>query len=261
MICRIKELYEELGEYRDKNTISIFGQKLMQGIKKDFCEKYLEIIKLRTSDLTGPIAIFCTGMLLKLLAPILPFTSEKIREMFDFLGNIHGQKLASFFQKASKNYKTQLFMDIMDRFALLRERMGQPKHQKVDICFSASIDFLHYIKDHEDIVQKLVNAEKIEYIDKEKDLQKYETESIIDVVIGIKAISKPIKEDDGIYLLQQTLDQKQDELQKIRNITSRLSLDKKEKKAINVKKEEMNKLKTEIEKLEYEINKIKMNEK
>jgi hypothetical protein len=61
--------------------------------------------------------------------------------------------------------------------------------------------------------------------------------------------------------LEQTLAHKQEELQKIRNITSRLSLDKKEKKAIASKKEEMNKLKAEIEKLEYEINKIKMNEK
>jgi predicted class III extradiol MEMO1 family dioxygenase len=86
-------------------------------------------------------------------------------------------------------------MDIIDKFALLRERINQPKHQKVDICFNASTDFLHYLKDNEDIIQKLVNTEKIEYIDKEKDLQKYETENIIDVIIGIKAISKPIKEE------------------------------------------------------------------
>ncbi len=77
-------------------------------------------------------------------------------------------------------------MDIIDRFTALREKIQQPRHQKVDICFSASIDFLHYIRSNEDIIQKLVNTEKIEYIDKEKDLQKYETDSIIDVTIGMR---------------------------------------------------------------------------
>jgi valyl-tRNA synthetase len=88
MICRIKELYEELADYRDKNNITAFAQKLIRCIQKDFCEKYLEIIKLRTSDITNQVAVFCTGMLLKMVYPILPFASEKIWEMYNFKGNI-----------------------------------------------------------------------------------------------------------------------------------------------------------------------------
>ena len=152
-------------------------------------------------------------------------------------------------------------MDIMDKFILLREKTQQPKHQKVDICFSASIDFLHYVQDNEDIVQKLINTDQIKYVDKEKDLQNYETESIIDVIIGIKGvITKPLQK-DGLETLQHELHQKNEQLQYMRNVAAQLSLQKKEKKIITAKKEEMSKLKEIIEKLECEINKIKMNEK
>ena len=53
----------------------------------------------------------------------------------------------------------------------------------------------------------------------------------------------------------------QKSLQDIRNLTSKLSLDKKNKKLIEKKKEQMAELKKDIEKLEFEIKKSKMNEK
>ncbi len=261
IVCRLKELYEELWEYRDKNDIGAYAQKVVDCIKKDFCEKYLEIIKIREDELTSQTTLFCVGMIIKLISPLSPFLAEKLWDTFNFKGTLTSQRLAPFFQKENKNYKTQLFMDIIDRFTALREKIQQPRHQKVDICFSASIDFLHYIRSNEDIIQKLVNTEKIEYIDKEKDLQKYETDSIIDVTIGMRWVSKPIKEEDTSYLLKQTLERKKEELQKLRNITAKLSLDKSEKKKINIKKEEMSLLKADIEKLEYEISKTRINKK
>lgn len=152
-------------------------------------------------------------------------------------------------------------MDIIDKFILLREKTNQAKHQKVDIAFQASIDFLHYIKENEDIINKLVNVNEIAYINNEKDLQKYETDTIIDVTIGIKGVSKTLKQPEGRDDWAAQLAKKQARLQEIRNITSKLSLDKKNKRIVEKKKEEMNQLKKEIEKLEFEIKKSKMNDR
>lgn len=152
-------------------------------------------------------------------------------------------------------------MDIIDKFTALREKTGQAKHQKVDICFHASMDFIHYIKENEDIVTKLINTDQINYVDNEKGLASYETDSIIDVTIGLRAIGKPIKIVANKESWTKELARKQEELQEIRNLTSKLSLDKKNKKIIEKKKEEMLELKKGIEKLEFEIKKSKMNEK
>ena len=152
-------------------------------------------------------------------------------------------------------------MDIIDKFTALREKTGQAKHQKVDICFHASMDFIHYIKENEDIVTKLINTDQINYVDNEKNLASYETDSIIDVTIGLRIIGKPIKVVANKEIRSKELIKKQEKLQEIRSLTSKLSLDKKNKRLIEKKKEEMQELKKEIETLEFEIKKSKMNEK
>ncbi len=261
MLCRIKDLYGELTDHLDKNNIAQLSSKTIECIKKDFCDKYLEIIKVRNSEISEKVAIFCVGMFVQILHPVIPFLTEKIRNLFGFAWYIGNQKYINFLDKATKNYKTQLFMDIIDKFMTLREKAGQAKHQKVDICFHASIDFIHYIKDNEDIVTKLINTEQINYVNNEKDLAGYETDSIIDVTIGLRELGKPIKIVDNKESWIKELARKQEQLQGIRNLTSKLSLDKKNKRLIEKKKEEMGELKKDIEKLEFEIKKSKMNEK
>lgn len=261
MLCRIKDLYTELPDCVNKNTLAELGKKIIDCAKKDFCDKYLEIIKIRETEYTQKIAIFCVGTLLQILHPMAPFFTEAVWGLFNFTGTIHQQKYTTFLGKATKNYKTQLFMDIIDKCSTLRERTQHAKHEKVDIAFQASIDFLHYIKKNEDIVNKLVNTNDIVYADNERDIQKYETDTIIDVTIGIKGVSKPLKHVDGRDERAHQLEKKQARLQEIRSLTAQLSLDKKNKKIVEAKKAEMLELKKDIEKLEFEIKKSKMNEK
>lgn len=152
-------------------------------------------------------------------------------------------------------------MDIVDRFVLLREKIKQPKHQKVDIAFQTSLDFLQYIRQNEDIITKLINTDEINYIDNDKEMQKYETDNIINVTIGIRNIGKPLKVIENKETWKRELEKKQEKLQEIRHLTAQLSLDKKNKKIVEAKKEDMAILKKDIEKLEYEIKKSRMNEK
>jgi valyl-tRNA synthetase len=114
-------------------------------------------------------------------------------------------------------------MDIIDKLHHLREAIQKPKHEKIDICISASIDFQQYMKEHEDIIQKLLYTNEIQYIDNEKDLAKYEIDTIIDVTIGVRGIGKPIKQNNYIEREQEII-RKQEKLQNIRKIAGQLSL-------------------------------------
>lgn len=262
MLCRIKDLYSELTDAIEKNNIQQLSENIITCIKKDFGEKYLEIIKIRESELTPKIAIFCVGMFMQILHPIIPFLTEKIRNLFWFTGHIWNQKYTSFFDEKAKSYKTQLLMDIIDKFHYLRYHNGYPKHEKIHICFQCPLDILHYIKENEDIIKKLVQAEDIHYIESEKELQGYETENIINVIVGIRGVSKPLKKENTKDTRTKEKKIKEEELQRIRNLTAKLSLDKKKnKKNIEKNKEEMDKIKKEIEKIELEIKKNQMNEK
>ncbi|MEI7563153.1 MAG: hypothetical protein WCJ39_05835 [bacterium] len=114
-------------------------------------------------------------------------------------------------------------MDIIDKLHALRATIHKPKHEKIDICISASIDFQQYMKEHEDIIQKLLHTNEIQYIDNERDLAKYETDTIIDVTIGVRGIGKPIKE-NSYHAIEQEIMKKQEQLQNIRKIAGQLSL-------------------------------------
>jgi len=84
MLCRVKELQEDMVESIEKNTLPLFAHRLTECIKKDFCDKFLEVIKIQQTDLTESVAILCVGMLIKMLHPITPFVTETLRGHFNF---------------------------------------------------------------------------------------------------------------------------------------------------------------------------------
>ena len=114
-----------------------------------------------------------------------------------------------------KNYRIQLFMDIIDRFLEIKKEKGYAKHETMEICFFAPLDFLQYLRKEEKILQKLINASTITYLDNEKELDAYITDTIINITIGIKKQRKEIiisKKDN----LKDILKIKEQELQSIR---------------------------------------------
>lgn len=157
----------------------------------------------------------------------------------------------------SKNYKTQLFMDIIDRFLAMKHQYSYAKHEEVEICFFAPLDFLQYLRKHEKILSKLIKTSSIEYLENEKELKRYHTESIINITIGIKAQRKEIiidKKED----LRETLRQKEQELQTIRTLIPGLSASGADPELIRAKKREMNKIKKDIDEIKLEIQKQKL---
>lgn len=258
IIYKTTELQKEYEEAITKNILHDMQNKMIQMIKDDFCDKYLEIQKHHDTENSSKVTLRCLGNLLKLMHPFIPFVTQQIREILDLEWPILAQPIEEHFAAITKNYKTQLLMDIIDRFIAMKNKQGYAKHEEVELCFFAPLDFLQYLRKQEKIIYKLINASSIDYLENEKELGKYHTESIINITIGIKAQRKEEKLDKKENL-RETLRLKEQELQTIRTIIPGLSANGADPELIRQKKREMNKLKKEIEEIQYEIQKQKLN--
>ena len=122
------------------------------------------------------------------------------------------------------------------------------------------MDFLQYLRKQEKILHKLINASSIDYLENEKELGTYYTESIINITIGIKKQhkTKPISNKTKGEDLHEILRTKEQQLQSLRTMMPGLSANGADADTIRDKKKEMNKLKKDIEELQYEIQKQKL---
>jgi len=256
IIYKITELQKDYEDMLNQNTLNQLIEKIINVITIDFCDKYLEIQKHQESKHKDQVIVRCLWNILKFLHPFVPFVSQYIRDMIWYNGAIIEHHTPNPIQDIQKNYKTQLFIDIIDKFLSLRRQRGYAKHETVEICFLAPLDFLQYLREQEYIVKKLIHTSDIKYLNNEKDLETYTTETIINITIGIKTQRKevPISKKES---LQDVLKTKEQELQSIRILIPSLSANWADPEIIRKKKKEMNKLKQEIEEIQYEIQKEK----
>ncbi len=259
MIYTTKELQKEYEEALSKNMIKEIQKKIISTIKNDFCDKYLEIQKIQDTENGSKVTLRCLGMLLKMIHPFVPFVTQQIRGILGLEWAIITQITEKTFATISKNYKTQLFIDIIDKFLSMKQKYNHAKHEWVDICFFAPLDFLQYLRKKENIIQKLINTSSIEYLENEKELTKFHTESIINITIGIRPQSKQATVRSKKEDLCETLRAKEQQLQQIRNMIPGLSASGAEPEVIREKKKEMTKIKKNIEEIQYLIQKEKLN--
>lgn len=259
IIYKTIELQKDYEEAIAKNTLHEIQHRMLMTIKEDFCDKYLEIQKHQDTENGSKVTLRCLGSLLKLLHPFIPFISQQIRELLGFEWPILKQQIEENFTGISKNYKTQLFMDIIDKFLGMKQTYKYAKHEEIDICFFAPLDFLQYLRKQEKIIYKLINAASIEYLENEKELSKYHTENIINITIGIKMQRKEQVVSNKKEDIRESLRAKEQQLQSLRTLIPGLSASGVDPEVIRDKKKEMTAIKKDIEELQYELQKEKAN--
>jgi len=257
ILYKTKELQNEYEEAMKKNNISNIQKKLIQTIQKDFCEKYIEIDKHEHSIHINIVAVRVFWNILKLLHPYTPFITQEIRKILWFEWNIYTQWIQENPLAIEKSYKTQLFVDIIDKFLELKEAQWYAKHEKINICFFAPLDFLQYIKKQEKTLDTLINISSIHYLENEKLLDNYYTANIINIHIWIPK-TQTHASNTNEENLEELLYQKEQVLQKIRNILPWLSTSWCDEEIIQQKKQEMSNIKKDIEQLQYRISKKKL---
>ncbi|HBB04104.1 TPA: hypothetical protein DCZ39_04380 [Patescibacteria group bacterium] len=150
-------------------------------------------------------------------------------------------------------------MDIIDKFLSMKQTYKYAKHEEIDVCFFAPLDFLQYLRKQEKIVYKLINASSIEYLENEKELSKYYTENIINITIGIKMQRKEQIVTNKKEDIRESLRAKEQQLQFLRTLIPGLSASGVDPEIIREKKKEMTAIKKDIEELQYELQKEKAN--
>lgn len=259
ILSKIIELQKDYAEAMKKTSFHDIQNRMIQIIKEDFCDKYLEIQKHQDTTNGDKVTLWWLGSILQLLHPFVPFISQQIRELLGFEGPVVMQKIEDKPMDITKNYKTQLFMDIIDRFLSMKQANGYAKHDEVEICFLAPLDFLQYLRSQEKIISKLINTSSIDYLENEKELNGYCTENIINMTIGIKGLHKESKVTSKKEDIREALSIKEQKIQQIRTIVTWLSSSGADPEIIRDKKKEMTKLKKDIEELQYELQKEKAN--
>lgn len=262
ILNKTKNLYEEIDACISTNAIPEFGAKVLQIIKNDFCEKYLEISKTSTSPFTDKIMLLVISKLLTLLWIYAPFITEKIWILMWFPWYLSQQTLKeNFLESIDKNYKIQLFMDIVDKFLSLKEQLGCKKHTDVDVFIQANPDFLRFTKSNENTIKHIIHINKIEYIHtNETYVSGYTTADIIDMTIGVKIAQavEIIEKPKWVLELKKDLVSMEEYLQYLKNTVSSMMTNKSDEELIAQKKKEITKIKKSILELEYEISKMKV---
>ena len=149
-------------------------------------------------------------------------------------------------------------MDIIDKFLAIKDGLACKKHTPVDAFIKANPDFLRFTKANEATIKKIVNIDKMEYLNTNEDHPRgYVTEDIIDMTVGLK-VGHTIQIEEkpkGVAELKKEFDQMNDYLQYLKNTVSAMMANKSKEDEIDKKKKEITKIKKTLLEMEYEINK------
>lgn len=151
-------------------------------------------------------------------------------------------------------------MDIIDKFLAIKDGLSCKKHTSVDAFIKANPDFLRFTKANEATIKKIVNINKMEYLNTNEDHPHgYITEDIIDMTVGLKVghVLQVEEKPKGIVELKKEFDQMNEYLQYLKNTVSAMMANKSKEDEIEKKKKEIAKIKKTILEMEYEINKLK----
>lgn len=257
----LSKLQEIIDDYKQINNTESFGNywdRIFSYIKQDLSIKYLELIKTSPSEYSETISIYIIWILLQLLKPYIPNITYELWNTIWFKEDFTTWNIVSYKLEIQKNYLISLFMDIIDKFAVIKTSLWLKKHNFVDIFIRSNPDFISFAKNNEHLLQKVLHAENIQYLVHHDPLpSNYKIDDIIDISIGLRA---HIKEANcwGIVFLQKQLKEKEEYLQQLKHFVQQLNNGWWDPSIIQQKKEEICKIKEEIEELNFEISKCKM---
>jgi len=150
-------------------------------------------------------------------------------------------------------------MDIIDKFLAIKSTLASKKHMPVDAFIKANPDFIRFTKANETTIKKIVNINKMDYLNTNEDHPiGYSTEEIIDMTLGIKLSQIILIENKpkGLIELKKEFEQLNEYLQYLKNTVSVMVANKSNEDEIAQKKKEIIKIKKDILDMEYELNKL-----
>lgn len=255
----LKSLLEEL-KNKNKNILD-FGSKILKFIINDLCENYLESTKIYEYESTPHVALFSFIVSLEILRPLMPLFMQEIEKLFFNKLKISNFDISTIwdFNLKEKNYRMNIFMDIVDKLKKIKQNLWVKKHETVDVFVQANLEFINFLSEREDLLEALLNIRNIVYVkDYEKTPSDYEMDNVIDINIWAKSVSEQIGVTKNVLMeMEEDLKNKQEYLQHMKSLISSI-LSTASMEIIEKKKQDIQNLQKEVEELEFKINKMKI---
>lgn len=255
----IKSLLDDFEYQIWENKVLDLWNKIFNFIINNLCDKYLESTKIYSQENTWNVIILSFAIMLKILKPYAPFFVSEIESNFNI--DRSDYKLLDFkdFELQDKNYKINIFMDIVDKLKILKIKIWAKKHDNIDIFIQANPEFINFLSENEDLFRRLISVSNIDYLRlHEEILQWYEIDNVINISIWAKVVleQKEVAK-DILSEMKEELENKIEHLQHLKSLISSIaqSVD---FEIIAQKRKDVERLQGEIEELEFNIKKLKI---
>lgn len=255
----INDLVELSQRSFEEYQFAEFGNRVINALRHDFCDRYIEITKIVKSDYTDKIVIYVLGNFIKMLHPYTPFITEKLWSNIRFEGILTTHQRPTLLTLGEPNFKIKRLIDIVTELRNIRSQAQVKPHESVQIFIQGNKDILDFMGKYEELLQKLVKTHEILYIQQdEKTDPDYITSVIINMTVWLKA-TKTIDKKELLASLNEELSNQEQYLQTLKTvITAPWFREKAPANVIQQKEQKIEETKQHIEKLKREIDKLKM---
>jgi len=143
--------------------IGDFSQQLINFVRNQFCDRYIETSKQIHSPATDTVMIYVIATLCKLLHPYIPHVTEQLWHSIGMQGWISIQSIAQPLGTIDSNIHIETLMTLISECRTLRNQAKVPNHEKVTILVSVNHDFAQLMRQYEDLVCALVKSDSVVY--------------------------------------------------------------------------------------------------
>ncbi len=259
IIRKFSELTKQYQNYQKKQINTQFLYSVLETVCYDFFDNYMWVSKSKLSENKQLILWLILKQAIQLLFPIVPFISQKLRNIISDKNIYDVQDLNITFEQ-ELDYNFVLCMDIVKIY-----KKWYYKYQWLDVLqfyLSGNSNIINFMKENIEVLNVIMKRSEIIYIswNNEMPTDCLSVDSIIDMKLWIK-IKKVEKENAEISLeeVESYIDQKKQKLQKVREIIQII-----QPTELAMKKqytEQLDILKLEIENLEAKYSKMKFLQK
>lgn len=262
ILGKLQAAVDQVGKYYSKFMLGEALQETIDMVWHDFCDRYIEITKLQQSTYTPKVMLYTLLTACKLLHPVVPHVTEKLRSLLGGEGILMMSAWPQPQFDVEKNYKMNLLMDMISQWRNLRQQATDKPHEQVVLLVQWNSQIQELVQEHSELIQHIIHAQEILYKDEFVEIEdEFHTALIMDIKVWVKGV-KSVDWKQKLEVLEKQIEEEEAFLQRMR---STLANDDFAKKAppevIEEKKKKMQEVKQKIMQIQLEIQKIKMQKK
>ncbi len=260
ILHNLKAILDDFNYQISEHKYLSIWKKLLENYSSFFCDKYINISKIVNNENTYHIMMFVWIVYLDLLYPYIPNFVSQIKSKFKIDYQWLNPKNIDFIPK-EKNYKINIFTEVVDKINNMKQKIWMKKHEVVDVFVQANPDFLNFLQWNESIFRLLTKIQNINLLWFHEDMPSgCEVDNVINISVWIKKpeiIQVEIKK-DVLADLESEYREKLEHVQHLKSLFTSIywSAD---PDLLNKKRQEISALQAEIEDLEFKIRKLKIN--